>query len=191
MDHSDALALFRAHATARLTGDTDTAERLTKLIGEGQLTSHLLFTLSLFNQFTIEELGDRPDPEDLAAFTKRLHDKHVRPGHHFNALRAEAMIRAVCGESHLLAEIPHREQTAYMWAVIDELAEPDLTETELAERFDLAEVSRAGWAATAIESPLFGPMPPHQSAPQSGPTETTADDLEPGSSTTATEGAAQ
>lgn len=158
MDLTENIALFRAHATARLTGDTTEAERLAASIGDDQRMSHLLFTLTLFNQFVREELGFEPDPADLAALTKRLHDKHYRPGGSFEALRAEAMVRAVTVESILLTEIPHTEQAAYMWAVIDELADPATTESELAERFDLAAETGAEIVGRALESPILKPL---------------------------------
>ncbi|MDA1361798.1 hypothetical protein O1R50_19375 [Glycomyces luteolus] len=153
-------ALFRAHATARLTGDTVETERLAAAIGDEQCMHHLLFTLTLFSQFVFEELGYEPDPADLAALTKRLHDKHYPPENQFEALRAEAMARAVTGESGLLNEIPHTEQAAYMWAVIDELADKTMTEAELAERFQLAEEARAEMLSEAFESTALSPRRP-------------------------------
>ncbi|MFC3492950.1 hypothetical protein [Glycomyces rhizosphaerae] len=131
--------LFRSHATARLRGDTAEAARLASQIGPGQLMTHQLFLVSLLAQAVVEEYGAQPDPSDLAAITKRLHDKHFATNPSFNALRAEAMVRAVCGDSVLLTEIPHAEQPAYLWAAIGELIEPDLTDAQLAELFDLAE----------------------------------------------------
>jgi hypothetical protein len=169
-------ALFRAHATARITGDTAEAQRLAATIGDEQRMSHLLFTLTLFNQFVLEELGYDPDPADLAAFTKRLHDKHYRPGGSFEALRAEAMIRAVTVESILLTEIPHTEQAAYMWAVIDELADHTMSEAELVERFDLAAEAGAEMVGQALESPILRPR--EQKAAQTEPT-TEASDTAP------------
>ncbi len=153
------LALFEAHATARLRGDTETALRAALDIGEGQRMSHLLFMITLFAAVVVGHLGDQPDPEDLAAFTKRLHSKHFRPGGTFNALRAEAMIRAVCSEPLLLTEIPHTEQPAYMWAVMGELVDPDIGDADLAELFTLAENARGGLILEALEAPIF--KPPH------------------------------
>ncbi|WP_205326714.1 hypothetical protein [Glycomyces sp. YM15] len=165
MDLIETTALFRAHATARITGDTAEARRLAASIGDEQRMSHLLFILTLFNQFVLEELGYEPDPADLATFTKRLHDKHYRPGGSFEALRAEAMIRAVTVESILLTEIPHTEQAAYMWAVIDELADKTMTEAELAERFELAEGTRAEMLSEAFESTPLAPRRPKAAQP--------------------------
>jgi hypothetical protein len=158
MDRNETTALFRAHAAARLRGDTAEADQLAARIGDEQRMSHLLFTLTLFTQYVREELGYEADPGDLAALTKRLHELHFRPGSPFDALRAEAMVRAVTGESILLTEIPHTEQAAYMWAVIEELADPDQTEAELTERFDLAEEVGAEMLDTALASPMLTPM---------------------------------
>lgn len=157
MDLTENTAQFRAHAAARLTGDTAEAERIAASIGDEQRMSHLLFTLTLFSQFVLEELGYEPEPSDLAALTKRLHDRHYRPGGSFEALRAEAMIRAVTVEPILLTEIPHTEQAAYMWAVIDELADHTMTETELTERFDLAAEAGAELLGEALASPILKP----------------------------------
>ncbi|MDN3241842.1 hypothetical protein [Glycomyces tritici] len=157
MNHTESAALFRAHATARLTGDTIETARLAAHIGDEQRMSHLLFTLTLFTQFVVEELGCEPDPADLAALTKRLHDKHYRPERPFEALRAEAMIRAVTAESVLLTEIPHTEQAAYMWAVIDELADPKLSASELDELFDLVKEARDDLLGKALDSPELNP----------------------------------
>lgn len=180
-DRTENTALFRAHATARLTGDTAEAVRLAASIGDEQRMSHLLFTLTLFSQFVLEELGYEPDPADLTALTKRLHDKHYRPGGSFEALRAEAMIRAVTVESILLTEIPHFEQGAYMWVAIDELADPRLTESELGELFELAQEAGAELFDEVLDSPVLAPMR-RQAAqarpPASDTTATTADTTE-------------
>jgi hypothetical protein len=141
MNPESTTALFRAHATARLRGDTVEASRLAARIEPGQRVGHLLFLVSLLAEAVIEEYGSRPDASDLAAITKHLHDKYFETNPNFNALRAEAMIRAVCGDSVLLTEIPHSEQPAYLWAAIGELVEPDLTDAELTELFDRAEES--------------------------------------------------
>jgi hypothetical protein len=147
-------ALFRAHATARLRGDTEESSRLAAQIEPGQRMAHLLFLVSLLAQAVIEEYGSQPDPTDLAEITKRLHDKHFATNANFNALRAEAMIRGVCGESSLLTEIPHAEQPAYLWAVLGELVEPDLTDTQLAELFDCAEDAGLACLTEAFEETI-------------------------------------
>ena len=97
-ESSETTALFRAHATARLRGDTAEADRLAAHIGEEQRMSHMLFTLALFAQYVREELGYEPDRESLVALTARLHEKHYRPGGSFEAIRGEAMVRAVTVE---------------------------------------------------------------------------------------------
>lgn len=164
MDYTESTALFRAHATARLTGDTAEAGRLASLISVEQRMSHLLFTLTLFTQFVVEELGYEPDPADLASLTKRLHDKHYRPERPFEALRAEAMVRAVTSESVLLTEIPHTDQSAYMWAVIDELADPRLSKAEMDELFDLVEEAREDLLSKALDSPALNLARPEPAA---------------------------
>lgn len=158
MEPDNQTALFRAHAAARLTGDTTEAERLAAEIGDEQRMSHLLFTLTLFTQFVVEELGYEPEPAELAALTKCLHDKHYRPGATFEALRAEAMVRAVTGESILLTEVPHTEQAPYMWAVIDQLADHTMTQAELTERFDLAAEAAAELFSDVLDSPALTPI---------------------------------
>jgi hypothetical protein len=170
VDPVNQTALFRAHATARLSSDTAEAARLAAQISVEQRMSHLLFTLTLFTQIVVEELGYEPDPSDLAALTKRLHDKHYRPERPFEALRAEAMVRAVTSESLLLTEIPHTEQAAYMWTVIDELADPKLNESEMEELFDMVEEAREDLLGKALESPALkstrtAPTASAQSAP--------------------------
>lgn len=132
-------ALYRAHATARLRGDTAGARRLTARLGPEEETAHLLFVLHLLASVVFDELGTAPDPCDLAELTKRLHDKHYREGGTFRALHAEAMIRACLDEGHLLAEIPFKEQPGYMWAVMEELTERGISDAELAEHFEMAE----------------------------------------------------
>jgi hypothetical protein len=158
--------LFRAHAAARLRGDTDTALSLAMQIGEARRMAHLLFVLYLFGQIVVDEFGTSPDPEDLAALTKRLHEKHYRSGNGFSAIRAEAMVRAVCGESLLMTEVPVSEQPGYMWAVMTELVDPDVTDAELAELFDGAEQFGAEVLSDARRS-LFG-EPPGPLAPRTG-----------------------
>jgi hypothetical protein len=136
-------ALFRAHATARLRGETAEALGLALQIGEAQRMSHMVFLIALFTQAVYEEFGARPDPEDLAALTRRLHEKHYAANPGFNALRSEALVRAVCGESFWFNEVPLAEQPGYMWAVMGELVPSDSTDTQLAERFALADDTRA------------------------------------------------
>jgi hypothetical protein len=159
-------ALFHAHATARLRGDTEAALTLAVQIGEARRMAHLLFVLYLFGQIVIDEFGSVPDPEDLAALTKRLHEKHYRTGNGFCAIRAEAMVRAVCGESLLMTEVPVSEQPGYMWAVMTELVDPDVTDAELAELFDGAEQFGAEVLSDARRS-LVG-EPPGPPAPRTG-----------------------
>ncbi|MFG3342353.1 hypothetical protein [Glycomyces sp. NPDC048151] len=157
-DRDETTALFRAHATARLRGDTAEADRLAARIGDEQRMSHMVFTLTLFAQYVREELGYEPDRANLMALTARLHEKHYRPGGSFEAIRGEAMVRAVTVEPMLLTEIPQNEQSAYMWAVIDELAEVAPTDADLAERFALAEEYGADMFNDALASPVFEAM---------------------------------
>lgn len=154
MNPESTAALFRAHATARLRGDTAESSRLSAQIEPGQRVAHLLFLVSLLTQAVIEEYGPQPDPTDLVQITKRLHDKHFETNPSFNALRAEAMVRAVCGDSVLLTEIPHAEQPAYMWAMIAELIDPDLTDAELTELFDQAEETGLDCLTEAFEETI-------------------------------------
>jgi hypothetical protein len=154
MNPESTTALFRAHATARLRGDAVEASRLAAQIEPGQRVAHLLFLVSLLAEAVIVEYGSRPDACDLAAITKRLHDKHFGTNPNFDALRAEAMIRAVCGDSMLLTEIPHSEQPAYLWAAIGELVEPDLSVAELTELFDRAEESGLECLTEAFEETI-------------------------------------
>ncbi|MQM28381.1 hypothetical protein [Glycomyces albidus] len=159
--------LFRAHATARLRGDTETALGLAVQIGEARRMAHLLFVLYLFCQVVVEEFGTRPDPEDLAALTKRLHEKHYRPGNGFCAIRAEALVRAVCGESLLMTEVPVSEQPGYMWAVMTELVDPGVTDGALMELFAGAEVIGAevlSDTGRAMFGEPFGPPAPRTEA---------------------------
>jgi hypothetical protein len=154
MNPESTTALFRAHAIARLRGDAVAASRLAAQIEPGQRVAHLLFLVSLLAEAVILEYGSRPDASDLAAITKHLHDKHFGSNPNFNALRAEAMIRAVCGDSVLLTEIPHSEHPAYLWAAIGELVEPDLTDAELTELFDRAEESGLECLTEAFEETI-------------------------------------
>ncbi|KPC70977.1 hypothetical protein ADL26_16615, partial [Thermoactinomyces vulgaris] len=114
--------------------------------------AHTIFVMSFFTLVVAEELGDRPDPWDLSQLTKRLHDKHFLSSPNFNALRAEAMVRAVCGDPFLLNEIPQTEQIAYMWAVLGELVDPADSDADFAERFDIADEVRADWMNGAAAS---------------------------------------
>jgi hypothetical protein len=147
-DHTESTAVFRAHATARLTGDAAEAARLASGFTESEQRLHMLFVQSLFAAVVIESLGSAPDPFDLAELAKRLHGRHFRPdaeGAPFVGIRAEAMIRSLFGEEFLLYEIPFREQPGYMWAVMTELCGPEVTEAQLVERFRLAsEIARDG-----------------------------------------------
>lgn len=177
---AETTALFRAHATARLRGDAAEADRLAAHIGDEQRMGHMLFTLALFTQFVHEELGYEPDRADLAALTARLHEKHYRPGGSFEALRGEAMVRAVTVEPLLLTEIPQHEQSAYMWAVIGELAESEPTDAELAERFTFAEEYGADMLGEALSSPVFEPM--LRDAAQPDPVEPERAQTDPGTS---------
>ena len=154
MNREAANTLFQAHATARLRGDTAEATRLASLIGPELHMKHAVFLTALLAGIVVEEYGSQPDPTDLAELTKRLHDKHFGSGSNFNALYAEAMIRAVCGDSVLLTEIPFAEQPSYMWAVMTELVDPAITEAELTERFDLAEEAGMNWMSETLESTI-------------------------------------
>ncbi|GAA1662780.1 hypothetical protein GCM10009830_05090 [Glycomyces endophyticus] len=166
-------ALFRAHATARLRGDTAGALALAMDIGEAQRLAHMVFLISLFTQVVYEEYGDRPDPSDLAALTKHLHEKHRTASPGFMAIRAEALVRAVCGESHWFNEIPLSEQPGYLWAVMTELVDPESTDAALTERFDLADelrtdIFREVGATAEAEAPQgsrIGPDNAHSPAP--------------------------
>jgi hypothetical protein len=149
------VAAHRAHAAARLRGDLAEADRIAAQIDEAQRMSHLLFQISLFAQVVLDALGDRPDPCDLAELTKRLHDKHFQPGGTFEALRCEAMIRAIGDESVLFTEIPHNEQPRYLWAVMTELVDPDITDAELEEQFELAETIGRDMFKSVLESPTM------------------------------------
>lgn len=132
MDFDGTLARFRAHATARLRGDAAGAARLVRGFTAEQRRSHLLFVQALFAAVVVDRLGSRPDPQDLADFTKLLHDRHFAADSGFNALHAEAMIRVLFDEAHLLFEVPQSEQPAYLWAVMDALVEPGVSDAELA-----------------------------------------------------------
>ena len=79
---------------------------------------------ALFAAVVVDRLGSRPDPQDLADFSKSLHDKHFAADSSFKALHAEAMIRVLFDEPHLLFEVPQGEQPAYLWAVMEALVEP-------------------------------------------------------------------
>lgn len=171
MDRNETSAIYRAHATARLKGDTAEAARLAAQLGPEKQMPHLLFQYSLFTEIVFEHLGDRPDPTDLAELTKCLHDRHFTGVGTFNALRAEAMVRAVCGESILLTEIPFGDQAAYMWAVMNELAGPELSDEDLATLFTRADeaglVSLAeAFGSTIRTQPAPGPAPESESAPE-------------------------
>lgn len=158
-------ALFRAHAAARLRGDLDEGLRLVLQIGEERRTAHLLFVLYLFTRAVHDEYGDTPDPGDVAELTRRLHERHYRPGGEFRAIRAEAMVRGVCGESPLLTEVPVAEQPAYMWAVIAELTGPDATDAEIADLLDRAEATGAEITGSGRDRPT-GARPARRRAPE-------------------------
>lgn len=132
-------ALFRAHAAARFRLDTAEANRLAATLKPEHRMGHLLFQVSLFCQVVIDHFGDTPDPGDLAELTRRLHDKHFQKDPNFTAIKAEAMVRAVCDESILFTEIPQAEQPGYMWAVMNQLVASDIADADLAERFEVAE----------------------------------------------------
>lgn len=167
MHHDEARALFRAHAAARLRGDEAEARRLADRLGPAEEAAHLLFTLHLMTAAVFEEFGSRPDPGDLAELTERLHDAHYREGGAFNAIRAEAMVRACCGEGRLAAEIPFDEQPGYMWAVITELVDPGITDAELAERFAMAEaLAETGFGEAFVRLWPGVPVPNDAVAPQ-------------------------
>ncbi|THV30212.1 hypothetical protein [Glycomyces paridis] len=175
-------ALFRSHAAARLRGDLAEAQRLALDIGEGRRMAHLLYVLYLFTQTVYEELGDAPDPCDLAELTARLHERHYRPGSGFHAIRAEAMVRGVCGESVLLTEVPFAEQQMYMWAVIGELTGPETADARIADRLDGAEaigaeIIESGWNAIFTGPPA--PRPKAGTAPGSVDDTATATAQEP------------
>ncbi|MDA1368341.1 hypothetical protein [Glycomyces algeriensis] len=127
--------------------------------------NHVLFLTALLAGVIVEEYGSQPDPTDLAKITKRLHDKHFRTDPTFNALRAEAMIRAVCGESILLTEIPFAEQPGYIWALLAELVPPDITDDELTDHFDLAEEAGLTWMSETLEATVQNY--PKQTRPES------------------------
>jgi hypothetical protein len=152
MNREAAQTLFRAHAAARLRGDTVEAARLASQIGPELRMNQVLFLTALLAGVIVDEYGSQPDPTDLAALTKHLHDKHFPTDPTFNALRAEAMIRAVCGESVLLTEIPFADQPGYIWAVLTELISPTISEDELAEHFDLAEEAGLTWMSETLEA---------------------------------------
>lgn len=147
-------ALFRTHAAARFRLDTTEANHLAATLRPEHRMAHLLFQMTLFAQVVIDEWGSAPDPGDLADLTRNLHRKHFPKDPNFNALKAEAMIRAVCGESLLLTEIPQAEQPGYMWAVMNELVGPDATDADLAERFEVAEEAGLDLLKEAFEQAI-------------------------------------
>lgn len=191
--------LFRAHAAARLRGDTSEAMRLALRIGEEKRMAHLLYVLYLFTWTVYEELGDTPDPWDLADLTKRLHERHHRPGGGFWAIRAEAMVRGVCGDSALLTEVPVAAQPTYMWAVIEELIDTGINDARIGEDLDQAEaigaeLVRSGWDSMFAEVPAPRPAAaqepypaPEPSAPRpaAAPESSAAPSQEPNAAPTA------
>ena len=165
-------ALFRAHAAARLRGDTPEALRLALQIGEEKRMAHLLYVLYLFTRTVYAELGDTPDPWDLAELTRRLHERHFRPGGGFWAIRAEAMVRGVCGDSVLLTEVPVAEQPTYMWTVVNELVGAEVTDAQIGDALDEAEaigaeLARAGWNSMFADVPA--PHPAAEPEPSATP----------------------
>ncbi|WP_030160442.1 hypothetical protein [Glycomyces sp. NRRL B-16210] len=160
-----ATALFRAHATARLRGEAVEAAGLAAQIGEARQMTHLLFLICLLAGVVHQEYGDRPDPDDLAALTKRLHERHFPTDPTFNALRAEAMVRAVCGESALLNEVPADEQAEYAWAVMHELIGTDITDEELKRRFEQIEEVRGNLMAEFAIAAALDRTNPHDAGP--------------------------
>ncbi|MEU5155437.1 hypothetical protein [Glycomyces sp. NPDC021274] len=151
-------ALFRAHATARFRLDTAEAARLAATLRPEHRMGHLLFQVCLFAQVVFDEYGTAPDPGDLAELTETLHRKHYPKDRNFTAIKAEAMIRAVCDESLLLTEIPQAEQPGYMWAVMNELVRPDATDADLAERFEVAEEVGPDLLKQAFEQTIAAPV---------------------------------
>lgn len=165
--------LFRSHARARLSGDAAETARLATEIGEGRRMAHLLYVLYLFAQTVLDEYGDTPDPSDLAELTARLHHRHGQPGNGFRAIRAEAMVRAICGDSLLLTEVPVAEQPTYMWAVITDLADPEGTDAEVTERLHRAEalgaeILRGGMNSLFTDTPATRPGPEATPVPEQG-----------------------
>ncbi len=150
MEPDASIALYRAHATARLRGDTAGARRLTAQMDGVESMAHLMFVTHLFGQVVFDHFGTQPDPQDLAEFTKALHDKRFSENDAFIAMRAEALVRGVCGEAQFLAEIPVGEQLGYMWAVMNEVVDPGISDAELSERFAMAEEFGGAWTAEVL-----------------------------------------
>lgn len=163
------LALFSAHAAARIRRDSAESARLADQMGPELRMHHVLWVLTLLGQAVVEDLGDTPDPCDLAELTRRLHEKHYAEDRNFQAIRSEAMVRAVCGEGHLLTEIPFAEQPGYAWAAIGELIPPDETDAQLARRFAAAEEFRDLMVGAVLASPLYQPAPESEPASESEP----------------------
>jgi len=158
MEQDASIALYRAHATARLRGDTAGARRLTAQMDAVESMAQLMFVTHLFGQVVFDHFGTKPDPQDLAEFTKALHDKRFSENDAFIAMRAEALVRGVCGEAQFLAEIPVGEQLGYMWAVMNELVDPSISDAELSERFAMAEELGGAWTSEVLTR-LFADAP--------------------------------
>ncbi|WP_199037823.1 hypothetical protein [Glycomyces salinus] len=153
MSHDEITAAYRAHAKARLRGDTAEARRLADQARmEGRIT-HLIFTTTLFGEIVLDHFGDELDRTALAALTKRLHQRH-RDDDRFHPLKAEAMVKAMFDQRpQVLMEIAQAEQPTYMWAVMEALIDPGESEEAMDERFDLAEQLGREWLAGAFEAP--------------------------------------
>ncbi|GAB3995915.1 hypothetical protein GCM10029992_14480 [Glycomyces albus] len=153
MSQDEITAAYRAHAKARLRGDSAEARRLADAMSiEGRIT-HLIFTTTLFGEIVLDHFGDELDRTALAALTKRLHEKH-RDDDRFHPLKAEALVRAMYNQSpQVLMEIAQAEQPTYMWAVMEALIDPGESEVAMEERFDLAEELGREWLAGAFEAP--------------------------------------
>lgn len=166
MNQDQITDLYRAHANARLRRDQDEARRIADEAGiapELRMT-HLIFTFSLFGQVILDHFGDELDRNALAAFTKQLWHKH-KGDHRFHPLEAEALIRAVYGETHFLTEIAQNNQSHYLWSIMEELVDPASSEADLDERFDAADQLGREWLAEALESPTFARWRPDRPTP--------------------------
>lgn len=191
MEPDASIALYRAHATARLRGDTAGARRLTAQMDGVESMAHLMFVTHLFGQVVFDHFGTQPDPQDLAEFTKALHDKRFSENDAFIAMRAEALVRGVCGEAQFLAEIPVGEQLGYMWAVMNEVVDPGIGDAELSERFAMAEEFGGAWTAEVLTRLFANEQPESETEtgldldlePTQKPGPTTGPDTGPGPTT--------
>ena len=168
MDYHERSRLFRAHASAVLTGDTAQTARTQHLIYPDHHLAHYVFTFSIFATCVRDRFGTDLDWADLDTFITDL----ARAFPAVSAIKTEALIRVIYGQTSLYFEVPLAEHPESMWATCQLILHGQHTQDELDALFDRAEDTGRDLARgiyNTDHTPTPEPEPPEPEPPEPEP----------------------